>query len=428
VSPSPAERRVSVLIVDDIPANLAVLVDELEHRGFNVAVAQDGEEALERAEYVQPALILLDVMLPGIDGFETCRRLKANPSTRDIPVIFMTALTDANDKVHGFVCGGVDYVTKPFQMNEVMARVKTHLELRATQRRLIEAQAELVAAARQAGMAEIATNVLHNVGNILNSVNVSADLVSATLRDSKAHGLSRAVQLMTEHADDLGDFLTVDERGKMVPGYLSELAQALAEEQHGMLDELRRLTRSIDHIKEVVATQQSYAVHSGMVEPTQICDLLEDALRLNAELLARSHVTVAREFAPVPVVPLDRARVLQILVNLIGNAGNAMAGRPAGSDRLTLRVAMASDAWLQVQVQDNGEGIPAQNLTRIFAHGFTTRQTGHGFGLHSCALAAAQMGGRLTAHSDGPGQGATFTLELPIESARGSAPASSLAQ
>ena len=138
MSDLPKEPRGRVLIVDDTPANLAVLLDELEHGGFKVAVAQDGEEALERAEYVQPALILLDVMMPGIGGFETCRRLKAHPGTCDIPVIFMTALTDASDKVHGFACGGVDYVTKPFQMDEVMARIKTHLALRAAQRLVIE--------------------------------------------------------------------------------------------------------------------------------------------------------------------------------------------------------------------------------------------------------------------------------------------------
>jgi len=280
---------------------------------------------------------------------------------------------------------------------------------------LREAQAELVAAARDAGMAEIATNVLHNVGNILNSVNVSAGLVSNTLRGSKAQGLSQAVQLMAEHAADLGDFLVRDDRGRMLPEYLGMLAQALAEEQQGMADELQYLTRSIDHIKDVVATQQSYAVRSSFVEPIQICDLVEDALRLNGDSLASSHIAVAKEFAQVPVVQLDRARVLQILVNLISNARNAMESAAAGSKQLTLRVAMDGESFLRVSVEDEGEGIPAENLTRIFAHGFTTRKTGHGFGLHSCALAARQMGGNLTAHSEGAGHGATFTLELPVE-------------
>ncbi|HSV34154.1 MAG TPA: AAA family ATPase [Ramlibacter sp.] len=292
---------------------------------------------------------------------------------------------------------------------------KLEQRVREQTQELREAQAELVAAARVAGMAEIATNVLHNVGNILNSVNVSADLVSNTLRASSAEGLSRAVELLNEHGADLGEFLTRDERGRRLPGYLAAITKALAEEQRGMTEELRRLTRSVDHIKEVVATQQSYAMPSTFTQSVRVSDLIEDALRLNRDALARGQFKVVKAFAPVPVVQLDRARVLQILVNLISNAANAMEGAPPGSNRLTLEVAMAGDTCIRVSVRDQGVGIPAENLTRIFAHGFTTRRAGHGFGLHSCALAARQLGGTLTAHSDGVGHGATFVLELPVD-------------
>jgi diguanylate cyclase (GGDEF)-like protein len=133
----------TVLIVDDTPANVGILVEYLEGRQVRVAVAQEGEEGLARAEFVQPDLILLDVMMPGMDGFETCRRLKASPRTRDIPVIFMTALSETHDKVAGFAAGGVDYVTKPFQIDEVWARVTTHLALRSAQKRLAEQNAQL---------------------------------------------------------------------------------------------------------------------------------------------------------------------------------------------------------------------------------------------------------------------------------------------
>ncbi|ABM39337.1 PAS domain-containing sensor histidine kinase [Polaromonas naphthalenivorans] len=295
--------------------------------------------------------------------------------------------------------------------------------IKATQAKLELAQTELLAAARQAGMAEIATNVLHNVGNILNSVNVSADLLGSTLRTSRAQGLSRAVQLMHAHAADLGEFLTLDDKGRLLPGYLGQLALALAAEQHGMAEELARLIRSVDHIKDVVATQQSYAGSSSIVEPVQIRDLAEDALRMNDGSLTRHQVSVVRDFAQTPVLRLDRARVLQILVNLISNAKHAMDGVADRSHRLTLSIHVAGNADgsknLRVCVSDEGEGISADNLTRIFAHGFTTRKAGHGFGLHSCALAARQMGGTLTAHSEGAGRGATFTLELPIDTAQG---------
>lgn len=295
------------------------------------------------------------------------------------------------------------------------------LEQRVQQRtrELRETQAELVGIARQAGMAEIATNVMHNVGNILNSVNVSADLVRDTLRKSRARGLSRAVQLMEEHAADIGVFLTTDEKGKLLPGYLGQLAPALAAEQEYVIEELGRLTSRVDHIKSVVATQQSYAGSFGILEPVQIRDLVEDALRVSDDSLTRHRVIVVKDFAEVSTLRLDRTRIMQILVNLISNAKHAMDSVEDRPHQLTVRVEDVAGTSLRVTVRDEGEGISEENLTRIFAHGFTTRKMGHGFGLHSCALAARQMGGTLTAHSDGPGLGATFTLDLPIDTAQG---------
>jgi signal transduction histidine kinase len=306
------------------------------------------------------------------------------------------------------------------RVNKALQGANEGLEQRVQQRtrELRETQSELVATARQAGMAEIATNVLHNVGNVLNSVNVSADLVSRRVRASKAQGLAKAVQLINEHAADLGDFISRDEKGKLLPAYLNQLVEALAAEQQGITEELGHLTKSVNHIKEIVATQQSYAGASSMLEAVRVTDLLEDALRINAGALKRHQVTVIKEFADVPPLLLDRHRLLLILVNLISNAKQALSAPANPSRTLTLSVRLLDEGKLQICVQDNGEGIAAENLTRIFAHGVTTRKDGHGFGLHSCALAAMEMDGSLTAHSDGPGQGATFSLELPLKSAR----------
>lgn len=300
--------------------------------------------------------------------------------------------------------------------NRELHRVNEQLEHRVQERtlELQNTQGELVATARRAGRAEIATNVLHNVGNILNSVNVSAALVTTTLRRSRAPALSRAIQMMDDHAGDLARFLSEDEKGRLLPAYLRSAAATVAQEQQSMRQELQHLTSSVDHIKDVVSTQQSYAGGSSVVEPALICQLVEDALRINAEALARHRIVVIREFFDVPVVRIDRARVLQILVNLISNAGNAMETCGESPRRIVLRIS-ADDKRLRVSVHDNGVGIAAENLTRIFSHGFTTRASGHGFGLHSCALAASQTGGTLDVHSDGPGQGATFTLELPLD-------------
>jgi NO-binding membrane sensor protein with MHYT domain len=285
---------------------------------------------------------------------------------------------------------------------------------------LKQAQGELLTTARQAGMAEIANNVLHNIGNVLNSVNVSAGLIGDRMRDSKTQGLAKAVQLMNEHAANLGDFFTRDEKGKTLPGYLNKLVAALAAEKQSIAQELASLTKSIDHIKDIVATQQSYSGSTSVTEPVQINDLMEDALRMNTASIARHQITVLKDFADMPLLLLDRHLVLQILVNLIGNAKHAMDAVPERSHQITLRVRLAEpveEPRLTIRVEDDGEGIAPENITRLFAHGFTTRKNGHGFGLHSCALAAKEMLGNITAHSDGLGKGAAFTLDLPVNRA-----------
>ncbi|NWA01478.1 DAHL domain-containing protein [Pseudomonas gingeri] len=307
------------------------------------------------------------------------------------------------------------------QINRDLQTANEYLEQRVEERtrELREAQSELVDTARHAGMAEIATNVLHNVGNVLNSVNISADLVARKLRASKALGLGRAVGLMNEHADDLGEFLTHDAKGKLLPGYLNQLVEAIATEQQSMADELGQLGKSVDHIKDIVSTQQSYAGVSSLEEPLHIGELLEDALRMNSGALTRHNVTVVRDYEEVPQVMADKHRMLLILINLISNAKQAMSSLSDRARKLTLQVRIVEGSTLHISVKDDGEGILPENMTRIFAHGFTTRKDGHGFGLHSCALAAIEMNGHLTAHSDGPGKGAVFTLELPLKTAVG---------
>ncbi|MCU1749569.1 DAHL domain-containing protein [Pseudomonas sp. 6D_7.1_Bac1] len=307
------------------------------------------------------------------------------------------------------------------RVNRALQAANESLERRVEERtrELKDTQSELLDTARQAGMAEIATNVLHNVGNVLNSVNISADLVTRKLRTSKALGLGKAMQLINEHPSDLGHFITEDEKGKLLPAYLNQLVEAIAVEQQAITDELAQLSKSVDHIKDIVATQQSYAGANSLMEPLQVSELLEDALRMNSGALTRHHVTVVKDYAEVPKVMGDKHRLLLILINLISNAKYAMSELSDRPREMTLGVKVVDDATLQVSVKDEGEGISAENMTRIFAHGFTTRKEGHGFGLHSCALAAIEMNGHLTAHSDGPGKGALFTLKIPLKIAEG---------
>ncbi|MGC1387589.1 MAG: PAS domain S-box protein [Steroidobacteraceae bacterium] len=278
---------------------------------------------------------------------------------------------------------------------------------------LERAHKELMTASRQAGMAEVATNVLHNVGNILNSVNISASLVAERLRQSKAAGVSRLAALLLEQGAQVGQFMTSDDRGKRIPEYLAALGEQLLADQHKALEELAALRDHLEHIKDTVAMQQSYAKLCGVTEVVEVSDLVEDSLRLNAGALARHGVTLQREFGAVAPITVDKHKVLQILVNLMRNAKYACDESGRADKLITLRIESISDG-VRISVIDNGVGIPPENMGRLFVHGFTTRISGHGFGLHSGALAAQELGGSLRAESGGAGLGASFILDLPL--------------
>jgi signal transduction histidine kinase len=260
----------------------------------------------------------------------------------------------------------------------------------------------------------VATNVLHNVGNVLNSVNVCVSRITERLRRPNADSLARVSGLLREHGDDIASFIATDPRGRHLPAYLVQFADQLKADQRIALEELAELGGHLDHIKETVAMQQSYARLCGVTESVAIESLIDDCLRMNAGALTRHGVTVRRELADVPPITVDKHKVLQILVNLVRNAKYACdeSGR---NDRLVIVRAGATERTVRLSIIDNGVGIAPEHRARLFTHGFTTRQSGHGFGLHSAALAARELGGTLTADSPGAGQGATFVLELPRE-------------
>jgi len=289
---------------------------------------------------------------------------------------------------------------------DITERKQADLELERVHRQLLDSS-------RLAGMAEVASNVLHNVGNVLTSVNVSASLVAECVKNTKIAGLGRAAALLKEREKDLIAFLTSDERGRKLPSYLAHLAEHLQASQGLALKELGTLRDNIDHIKETVAMQQSYAKLCGVAETIAVTTLIEDSVRMNAAALARHGVCVCLEVdADVPAISVDKHKALQVLVNLIRNAKYACheSGR---ADKLVIVRAQLAERSVRISVIDNGVGIHPDNMGRLFRHGFTTRKNGHGFGLHSGALAAKELGGTLTAHSEGPGCGATFILELP---------------
>jgi two-component system NtrC family sensor kinase len=292
------------------------------------------------------------------------------------------------------------------------------LERRVRERtqELRDAQQRSVELARQAGMTEVATNILHNVGNVLNSVNTSSAMLAERLRSSKVEMLEKVAAMLAERKNDLATFLTTDERGRHLPEYVAKLGLHLATERREMIEATDSLHQHVDHIRTIVDLQQSYAKWRAVLEVASMNDLIEDALRINTAALGRHEVTIDRRLDAVPPLPVDKHKVLQILLNLISNAKYALHHNDPHDRILSVRLERVGGDRIRVEVSDNGMGIAPENLPSIFRHGFTTRKDGHGFGLHSSAIAAQALGGSLNVHSDGPGRGAKFTLEFPLTS------------
>lgn len=303
---------------------------------------------------------------------------------------------------HGGEVVGVSSVTR-----NITARKQAESELRSANRQLIEAS-------REAGMAEVATGILHNVGNTLNSVNVSVNLLEDALRSSRSDGIHRVHALLESHARDLPGFFASPARGQELIGYLAALTAQLSQERSRQLDELKALRECVGHIASVVQSQQSYASAGGLIEDVVIPELMAEAVRLAAAIgTIAATCTEVGGLIPNPL-RLDRHRVLQILVNLVSNAAQAVALEAPTLPRVRLQ-ASASAGRLQLTVVDNGSGIAPAHLTQLFRQGFTTKRDGHGFGLHMCALLAKSLGGSLTAESEGLHRGARFILDLPYE-------------
>lgn len=291
-------------------------------------------------------------------------------------------------------------------IEEITERKRQQAELERLHR-------ELVDASRLAGMAEVATGVLHNVGNVLNSVNVATGEVRERLAKSRLSHLRKAVDLLEQHQSDLAAFLTKDAKGQALPGFLERLTALLEEENRGLLAEMEGISRHVDHIKQIVSVQQGNARVFGALEQLQVPTLVEEAIQLTGESFDRHRIALERDFATPRRVVADRHQVLQILVNLLSNAKQAIKSANPPERRIRIGIFERPAGRLGISVTDTGVGISRENLAKIFQHGFTTKENGHGFGLHSSILAARAMKGDLTVESEGIGHGATFTLDLP---------------
>jgi PAS domain S-box-containing protein len=295
---------------------------------------------------------------------------------------------------------------KLLTLRDISERKRMEAEREAMNNRLLDLN-------RRAGMAEIASGVLHNVGNALNSVNVSASVAGEAVRKSRLPGLARAAKVLEQNQGTLGEFLSG--AGRELPAYLGALAEELALEQKTITDELTSLTRHINHIRRIVDTQQEFARVSGLQEDADLKDLISQSLNVASASLERHGVRVELQLCETPAIRVDSHQVIQILVNFLTNAKHALTPRDREDRRLTVATNLTErPGFVRITVTDNGVGIAPEALSKIFTYGYTTRKGGHGFGLHSAALSAKVMGGEVSAHSDGPGKGARFTLDIPV--------------
>jgi signal transduction histidine kinase len=273
---------------------------------------------------------------------------------------------------------------------------------------------KLIKTARQAGMAEMAVDVLHNVGNVLNSVGVTTQNMKSRISQSKMASFQPLIELIERQGDRLPDFIANDPKGQKLPAYMSALGSHLCDDHQLLTTGLNDLERHVQHIQDIINLQQDYHRTVGLTEKVDVVEVIDDAIALNKAAVERHGICVEKDLEPISLVVLDRHKLLQILTNLIINAKQALHNATSAPKRIAIKMSCPEPKTFRIEVSDNGMGISRENLTRIFQHGFTTRHDGHGFGLHSSAIAAFEMDGTLQAESPGPGRGATFTIELPI--------------
>jgi len=368
------EEQVKILIVDDDADNLNVLLDCLHRSGYRVLIAPNGEQALQQVEYIIPDLILLDVMMPGIDGFETCRRLKSREETRDIPVIFMTALSDVTDKIHGFTVGGVDYITKPIQHEEVSIRVKTHVTLRKLQHDLRQQNQQFQEA--NASKDKFFSILAHDMRGPLAALRELPDIV---LENVDQYTRDDLVNLMMAQREAAGNLYALLENlltwARIQRGYIELLPQPLR----------------LDHLIEqniallvLNAQQKQIAVHNTITTPLSV-------------------------FA-------DYYIVNTILRNLLSNA--IKFTEAGGTIALS---AKQVDRLVEIRIRDSGIGMTAEQIAQVFRidakfkRRGTAGEQGTGLGLILCHEFIKKHGGTISISSR-PSQGTTLSFTLPVAS------------
>lgn len=281
--------------------------------------------------------------------------------------------------------------------------------------KLEETNKKLIETARLAGMTDVAISVLHNVGNTLNSANVSVDMILETLSHSGLDRLSKITSMLENHRDNLCSFLTSDPKGMLIPQYLIALNQKLQEENNNISTEVSNLSKNIQHIRSIIESQQSISKTKGNIEKIYLPDLIDDALRISGSNITNNGIEFSKNFKDVGHIESDKTKIMQIIINFFRNARESIDANPIIKNKKINLTIQKNKNNLDISVEDNGNGISPDALEQIFNFGFTTKEKGHGFGLHSSILAAKELGGDIRAESEGEGMGAKFILTIPIK-------------
>ncbi|MCB1042357.1 MAG: response regulator [Acidobacteria bacterium] len=402
-----------ILVVDDEPVNLRVLMRQLGSEGFEVTQAQSGEEALQLLD-AGPTydLVLLDIMMPGHTGIYVCQEIRKRYNAKELPIIMLTAKSMPEDLAEGFEAGANDYVLKPVTADELIPRLKTHLTTAKLHEDLEEAREAAVNFEVEREKAIMATSVLHNIGNVLNSLRISAQQIDRILLRSKVHFLERAGNMMHDHIDDLSTYLTKDPKGKLLPAFIKEASTVLKDEHTHIGRELGSLSKKLDLIRDIIETQQRLARTQEQESRMRLADIVNDALQIQQQFLFRRNVIVETDLDNDAEAFCQELHAVNVLINLTKNAVEAYSGV---SDReKTLHISCGYDDKHTpfISVADHGVGLDDVQMRHLFQHGYTTKPGGHGFGLHYSKKAMNAMNGHLTATSKGHNQGAVFTMHF----------------